>query len=407
VKNFLLACLGVSVVTVAACSQEGPGSGTGTAGSSGGTSSAGNAGTTGQGGSAVGGTTGQAGDGAGGSGNGGSGGSSAAGSGGSSVAGSIGSGGAAGDGAGGTSAGNAGSGGSTTARGGAGGSVGSGGTAGSSAGRGGTGGSAGSGGTAGSSAGRGGTGGSAGSGGTAGSGALTVASIVPDLVGFYWEGTCVGNTDPGGRNCPMFDKGATCPTGATYDLQGVIRDKVFNVGGTPGQKYTVNIEVRGVIGGRCYTGGTRASTAAASDTGYNNWWYVGGAQYNNSWWNTYELHVTPATGDKDVYFLNAADNAGGSYCEKEATYLVKYNASFKVVGGGQMKWTIHDSNCKAQQNCGPTASSTAPCAPRNVDLSGQSPQPPASFMQPPRTVLSTTYYPQWLWITATSVTAVP
>ena len=47
-------------------------------------------------------------------------------------------------------------------------------------------------------------------------------------------------------------------------------------------------------GGRCYQNGTRASTAAASDTGNNNWWYTGGTQYNNSWWNTYELHVTPS-----------------------------------------------------------------------------------------------------------------
>jgi hypothetical protein len=230
---------------------------------------------------------------------------------------------------------------------------------------------------------------------------------VPDLVGFYWEGTCVGNTDPGGRNCPMFDKGATCPTGANYDQQGIIRDKIFNVRGTTGQRYNVTIEVRGVVGGRCYQNGTRASTAAASDTGYNNWWYSGGTQYNNSWWNTYELHVSPATGDKDVYYFNAADNPGGSYCEKEATYLVKYTASFKVMGGGQLKFTLHDSNCKAQQNCGSTASSTAPCNPRTVDLAGQSPQPPSTFMQPPRTVLSTTYYPQWLWITATSVTLSP
>ena len=85
----------------------------------------------------------------------------------------------------------------------------------------------------------------------------------------------MGTTDPGGRHCPMFDKGATCPTGASLDLQGVIRDKMFTVSGTPGKKYTVNIEVRGVVGGRCYQ--TAApSSAAASDTGYNNWWYIGG-----------------------------------------------------------------------------------------------------------------------------------
>ena len=47
-------------------------------------------------------------------------------------------------------------------------------------------------------------------------------------------------------------------------------------GGEAGKKYTVNIEVRGVAGTRCYTGGTRASTAAAKEDDYNNWWYIGG-----------------------------------------------------------------------------------------------------------------------------------
>jgi len=205
----------------------------------------------------------------------------------------------------------------------------------------------------------------------------------------------------------MYDKGATCPTNSDYELAGIIRDKVISVKGTTGQKYTVNIEVRGVVGTRCYQNGTRASTASPSDTGYNNWWYVGGTQYNNSWWNTYELHVTPATGDpsNDVYYFNGSDNKGGSYCEREASYLVKYNASFKVMGGGSLTFRIHDSNCKAQQNCGQDTNQNSSCAPRTVDLAGMSPQPPSSFKQPPSNALSKTYYPQWLWITATSVTS--
>ena len=370
-------CLLLSV----GCAQNGPGSAEGNGGSTGAAGMTGVAGSTGEGGSTgVAGSTGEGGS--------------------SGVAGSTGKGGATGV------AGSTGEGGST----GVAGSTGKGGSTGvaGSTGEGGSTGAAGAGkggstGAAGASGGRGGAGGSAGG----STGAITVADIVPDLVSFYWEGTCVGTTDPGGRNCPMFDKGSTCPTGASYDQQGVIRDKTFNVKGVTGQKYLVTIDVRGVMGGRCYQNGTRASTATASDTGNNNWWYVGGTQYNNSWWNTYELHVSPATGDKDVYYFNAADNAGGSYCEKEATYLVKYTATFKVVGGGTMKFTIHDSNCKAQQNCGSVASSTAPCAPRTVDLSGLSPAPAKPTQQPPTTVLSTTYYPQWVVVTGTSVTAVP
>lgn len=255
------------------------------------------------------------------------------------------------------------------------------------------------------------TGGAPATGGTsaaATTGPIDPKTVVPDLVGFYWEGTCVGTRDPGGHNCPLDDKGSSCPTNSDYDLQGIIRDKVFNVGGTTGQKYTVNFEVAGVVGTRCYQNGTRASTAAPSDSGYNNWWYIGGTQYNNSWWNTYELHVAPTTGDPsgDVYYFNGSDNPGGNYCEREATYLVKYTASFKVLGGGTMTFRLHDSNCQAQQNCGSNTDGTATCAPRTVDLTGFSPQPPSTFKQPPNNVLgSKTDYPQWLFIDVTSVTS--
>jgi collagen type VII alpha len=381
---FWLGAAGIGCLFLSAqCAQNGPGATEGNGGTPGGS-----AGTTGEGGkTGAAGTTGQAGT------------TETSGEGGKTTTGVAGTNGEGGS--------TNGEGGTTSGKGGTTGAAGATGAAGvTGTGKGGstaTGGSTGAAGTTGVA----GTTGKGGSTGAAGSGSISVMDIVPDLVSFYWEGTCVGTTDPGGRNCPMFDKGSTCPTGSTYDQQGIIRDKIFNVKGVTGQKYTVTIDVRGVIGGRCYQNGTRASSAAASDTGNNNWWYVGGTQYNNSWWNTYELHVSPSTGDADVYYFNAADNPGGSYCEKEATYLVKYTASFKVVGGGTMKFTIHDSNCKAQQNCGSVASSTAPCAPRTVDLSGLTPAPPKPTMQPPTTVLSTTYYPQWMVVTATSVVATP
>jgi hypothetical protein len=248
--------------------------------------------------------------------------------------------------------------------------------------------------------------GSGGAGAGGSSGTLSAADVVPDLAaGFYWEGTCAGNFDPGGHNCWMYDKSTTCPA------SGVDRDSTVSVKGTAGQSYTVNIEVRGVIGTRCYQGGTRASTAAAKENDYNNWWYVGGTPYNSTgWWNTYELHVTPSTGDasKDVYYFNASDNGGGSFCEREATYLAKYTASFKVVGGGSLTFRIHDNNCKGQQNCGSNTDANSTCAPRTVDLAGMTPQPPTTSpasKQPPSNVFSKTYYPQWMWIAATSVTS--
>lgn len=235
---------------------------------------------------------------------------------------------------------------------------------------------------------------------------ITPADIVPDLAaGFLWQADCRGTITPiTGQNCPMTEKDTdtSCPSG------GINLTQTKSVKGEKDKLYTVTIEVRGVIGTRCYKDGTRASTAAVSESGTNNWWYVGGTYANpTGWWNSYELKVEPATGDPsgDIYYFNGSDVGGGSWCEREATYLVKYNASFKVKGGGTMTFKIHDQNCKAMQNCGSSIDPNAKCEPRTVDLSGMTVQPPASFKQPPSNALSKTYYPQWMWIVATSVTA--
>jgi hypothetical protein len=254
------------------------------------------------------------------------------------------------------------------------------------------------------------TGGTTESGGTTGSagstGTLSPADIVPDLDGFYYEGTCSGNVSVSGKNCPMYDNGATtCSTTGSWDARGTIRNKVLNVKGETGKTYTINFEVRGVAGTRCYTGGKAASTTTPSTTGPNNTWYVGGKQANDSIWNTYELHVAPAvTGEANVYYLNAFP-ASPDWCQKEATYQIGYTASFKVQGGGTLTFTIHDSNCQAQQNCGTNEGATTCDSPRsNIDLSGMSPA--ATFKQPPtNTVGSKTFYPQWLYFDVKSVTS--
>ena len=401
------------------CSQQGPGSGqqggsggsstgAGGASGSGGTKNdsggaSGSGGTTSSGGTTTssGGTTTSGGSG----GSAGSGGTTTASGGTKASGGTVSSGGAAGSG--GSNAGGTTSKGGTTGAGGA--ATGGAATGGTSA----TGGTKSTGGTTGSggtTTATGGTttsaGGTTGAGGS--SGTINAADVVPDLVpGFYWEDTCQENFDPGGHNCWTDAQSTTCPSA------GISVDKTLNVTGTSGTKYTVNIEVAGVIGTRCYQGGKPASTAAISDSGYNNWWYAGGTPYNSTgWWNTYELHVSPSTGDAsgDVYYFNSSSQtlASGGDCEREASYLVKYNASFKVVGGGTMLFRIHDNNCKAQQNCGSNTDSTSTCAPRTVDFSGVSPVPSGTVpaaKQPPSNTGTKTYYPQWMWITAASVTS--
>lgn len=175
--------------------------------------------------------------------------------------------------------------------------------------------------------------------------------------------------------------------------------------GVPGQLYTIHIEVRGVVGTRCYQAGKRASTASPNETGDNNWWYEGGGYANpTGWFNSFELHVSPSTGatSGDVYYFNNADAGGGNYCEQDATYLVNYKASFKALGGGALTFKIHDHDCRAQQNCGPNTDSNSPCVPRIVNLAGMAAQPSATFTQPPTNM---SYTPQWLFIAVPSVTS--
>ncbi len=353
----------------AACAQSGPG---GTTSGSGGSQSSGSGGDS----SASGGTTtGSGGDSASG-GNTGSGGSTASG-GNTGSGGSTASGGATGSGGNTASGGNTGSGGAG-GKPASGGATGSGGNPTGGTGVNPTGGNTGSGGAAG--AGTGGKAGSSGSGGAAGTsgtgsggaaGAITPQQLVPGLVNMYWEGTCVGTRDPGGHNCPLDDNGSNCPTNSDPTMQGTVRSKTIPVMGTTNQAYTVNIEVMGVIGTRCYSGGTRQSTAAIMTDGYNNSWYVGGSPSNaTDWWNSYELHVAPSTGDPsgDVYYFNSFDNSGGSYCDSEATYMVHYTAHFKVLGGGTLTLKLHDYNCQAQQNCGSNTDGTSTCMPRTVSF---------------------------------------
>jgi len=184
-------------------------------------------------------------------------------------------------------------------------------------------------------------------------------------------------------------------------------DRVTNipVKGVKDELYTINIEVRGVVGTRCYQGGTRASTAALNESGNNNWWYIGGTRVNpTGWWNSYELKVTPSTGDPsgDVYYFNGSGTQGSAACENEATYLINYKASFKAKGGGSLAFKIHDDNCKGLQNCGPDIQPNTACVPRTVDLTGMSAAPPANFTQPP---MNMQWRPQWMLIGVTSVTS--
>jgi hypothetical protein len=285
-----------------------------------------------------------------------------------------------------------------------------GGTAAATGGSTGTAGSTGTGGSTGT-AGSPGTGGSTGTGGSAGP-VLTPAAIVPALDGYLWIGTCAAGAPSTGNatDCPIYPDGvATCPNAnsATYATRGAIRDATIPILGTAGTTYTLTMEVRGVAGLRCYNGpGATATrvpplgTDVEGPTG-NDGWQVGGLPAD-SLWNTWEFHVRNAAGTEvGVYYLNAVQPTS-IYCQRHETFVMKYTATFPVLGGGSILARIHDSNCAGQQNCGGFDLQTTCGSPRMVSLVGMDPQPTSSFVQPP---ITNSYHPQWLFFDVKSVTS--
>ncbi|HEY0715219.1 MAG TPA: hypothetical protein VGF45_21240, partial [Polyangia bacterium] len=335
-------------------------------------------------------------------------------SGGSSGGGEGGSGGRSSQGAGGSTGGN--SGGSQGSS--SGGSTGGSGTGGTTAPPTGTGGT--SGGTGGTSGGTGGTT-APGTGGTSGGtpdaappvdmggggGELTPAAIVPDLDGYLWVGVCSAGAGAG-LDCVINNDMGQCPNtenNTPFAMRGAFRTKVIDVKGDPTKKYMINFEVRGVAGGKYYTGGKqRTTTGYTAGPGGNDGWYEGGTP-TDSRWNTYELYVEPKVeGAPNTYFFNAFPPASG-YDGRHETYVMNYKASFPAMGGSKLRFVIHDSNCLGQQNCGQTVQNQQQCTnPRTVPLTGMNPQPPSTFMQPYR---NSDFFPQWLYFDVQSVTLAP
>jgi hypothetical protein len=241
--------------------------------------------------------------------------------------------------------------------------------------------------------------------------------------GFLWVGTCSpGEVGAGSLDCYLYPEGtASCPnaTSPTYANKGVIRTVTQTVGGTAGTPYTINFEIRGVLGSKCYSGGTRRA-GDAPPAGWNaetntDGWYEGGTPATGLW-NTYEIHVTPpvltetkslsADKSENIYYLNSMPSTMGvTWCEVHETFPMVYKASFPVLGGGTIKFVLHDSNCKGQQNCGGPTPANCTTAHRTVDLTGMPTplQTPPSPQQP--YIDSNKHYPQWALFDVTSVTS--
>ncbi len=264
--------------------------------------------------------------------------------------------------------------------------------------------SGGAGGVGGSSAGTAGTSAGGVGGGAAGAGGA------PDLLSVVgpWDGALV--LYPCGNSGSGYDCAQPAAAQCVNNNLDSATKTVWQLAGTAGTIYNVTFRVRGVVETTSYVGGTR-DAGNASINANKDLFQVGGTiqqQGGPSYdYNTYQIDVTPAVAGAtaNTYFLNSVTtnenpHAAGSPTT-HLTFPIDYTKTIKVTGGGKVTLTVFDSNCTLVQNCGPTSGNQC-SAPRSVALTGATPPPPATFMQPFQAPAGR--YGQWVHFDITNVT---
>jgi hypothetical protein len=279
-----------------------------------------------------------------------------------------------------------------------------GGTGGETAGTGGMSGSGNMGGTSGSD----GSGG-AGMAGTGGTGPMipTIEELTGALDGHLIITPCgdTPSTDDcagGGWRSNAVDNGANHPCSGGR-LEAVIP---FPIGGTPGTEYDVTMHFYGIMEPRQYSNVTRE--AGGSATNRNGGTPTGWAEaagnasvysMGDNNYNTYEIFVYDQN-DMRVrqYFLNS-DTTTNHY-----TFLINYEKTITVIGGGEVRLRVFDANCRMIKNCG--ASGGTPCdnKARTVNIAAAMPQPTGMpMLQQPGLGQQPAHSGQWWLIDVTEV----
>ena len=103
---------------------------------------------------------------------------------------------------------------------------------------------------------------------------------------------------------------------------------------------------------------TRRQANASNADSNDDFWYAGGSYTPGAGYNVYGLRVTPAVDGIDAadgggnnYFLNARDASG----EAHEVWKLDFEASFPVLGSGNVTFTAYDPNCLQIMNNAETA----------------------------------------------------
>lgn len=233
---------------------------------------------------------------------------------------------------------------------------------------------------------------STGSGG-AGAGAPGLGEIVGKMDGYLGMYPC-GAGDFTGYDC--------INTSCTNGSKRVQQD--FTIGGSASTVYEIELRVRGLVEAKNYTSACmrRAGSTMDSSTMGGDFLCTGGATQNSSY-NEYSLTVTAGqvTGEPTFYGLNSRNGTG----EAHESWALNYTFKFRVHGGGTVRYTYFDSNCRMITNCGPgVGGSTCGSDQRVLDVSNADPQP-TTLMQPYLGVPQANGPGQWILLDVLSATA--
>jgi hypothetical protein len=249
-----------------------------------------------------------------------------------------------------------------------------------------------SGGLGGSSAGSGGAG-KAGSGGGGG-----IGSIVGALDGRFIEIACADSATL--DDCSITghrydDTIVSCdsPRG-TYELNFRLDHPI---GGTPGATYLVTMHFYGILEPKNYGPNVTRESGSTRPQNLNT-----GA--NPAPWATAApgVVIPPTTyGSNEVRVFDHTMTEVGAYFvnsdtqEDHYTYVIDYERTIPVVGGGFVRLASYDSNCRMIKNCGATAGAPCELKARSVTIPASIDPPlPADFEQP----VGLTQYPSQWWL---------
>lgn len=157
--------------------------------------------------------------------------------------------------------------------------------------------------------------------------------------------------------CPQKD-GIYCQTADPCPPGGVTTEESFPISGKPGVRYQVTFGFSAVLSPKLYEGGVLdAQGITPIERSNHDTFYRDGAPVDSNA-ETWQLTVIDEDGlPARHYYMNAFS----AEYQSERTYQANFQKTIVVIGGGTMRHTVHNPDCRVVDNwVGPSSDDTTP-----------------------------------------------